>query len=300
MPPLPERQLHRLTHWPYRSWCKACVVGGGREEVHTRTDQERDTPQVWIDYSFPGMKGTDDVMTLLVCLDFESTAIESANVLEKGTVEYGIKVLVQALQYWGRKRVVMSSDQENAITALARAAAAEREDETVIQVGPRRDSKSKGPIEAAGGRVQQLIRTLVYTVNAHYKVELKPSDPISSWLARHSGWILTRFTVREDGLTPYRRLKGRDYHGQIAEFAETVMYKLAPGAAGKMEARWEKGIWLGKANVSDEHLIGTPRGRFSRDRLPGGPMRRGGTRTCSPRSSARPSTRRRRSWRRRP
>ena len=26
MPPLPERQLHRLTHWPYRSWCKACVV----------------------------------------------------------------------------------------------------------------------------------------------------------------------------------------------------------------------------------------------------------------------------------
>eukprot|EP00959_Pyramimonas_sp_CCMP1952_P348432 7298912-Pyramimonas_sp.AAC.1 len=75
MPPLAERQLHRLTHWPRRS----------------RTDQERDTPQVWFDYSFPGMKGTDDMMTLLVCLDFESSAIESANVVGKGAVDYGIK-----------------------------------------------------------------------------------------------------------------------------------------------------------------------------------------------------------------
>ncbi|CAK0903822.1 unnamed protein product [Prorocentrum cordatum] len=217
--------------------------------------------RVWIDYSFPGMKGTDDVMTLLVCLDFGSSAIESANVMEKGAVDYGIKVLVQALQYWGRMRVVVSRDQENAITALARAAATARDEETVLQVGPRLDSKSKGPIQAAGGRVQQLIRALVHAVNAHHKVELKPSEPISSWLARHAGWILTRFTVREDGLTPYRRLKGRDCHGQIAEFAETAMHKLPPGAAGKMEARWGKGIWLGKANVSDEHMIGTPRGR---------------------------------------
>ncbi|CAK0835766.1 unnamed protein product, partial [Prorocentrum cordatum] len=233
---------------------------------------ERDAPQVWIDYSFPGMKGTGDAMTLLVCLDFESSAIESASVMEKGTVEYGIKVLVQALQYWGRKRMVVSSGQENAITAPARAAAAARDEETVLQVGPRFDSKSKGPIEAAGGKVQQLIRTLVYTVNARYKVELKPSEPISSCLARHAGWILTRLTVRGDGLTPHRRLEGRDYHGQIAEFAETAMHKLPPGAAGKINARWDKGIWLGKANVSDEHMIGTPRGRvFARSiaRRPG-------------------------------
>ncbi|CAK0788952.1 unnamed protein product [Prorocentrum cordatum] len=201
-------------------------------------------PAVWFDYSFPGMKGTDDMMTLLVCLDFESSAIESANVVGKGAVDYGIKVLVQAVQHWGRKRAVASCDQENAIT-----------------VGPRLESKSKGLIEAAGGRVQPLIRTLAHTANAHYNVELKPSEPISSWLARHAGWILTRFTVREDGLTPHRRLKGRDYHGQIAEFAETAMHKLPRGPAGKMGASWDKGIWLGKVNVSDEHMIGAPRGR---------------------------------------
>eukprot|EP00959_Pyramimonas_sp_CCMP1952_P464396 9486532-Pyramimonas_sp.AAC.1 len=91
-------------------------------------------------------------MTRLVCLDFESSATESANVMGEGKVDCGVEVMVQALQYWGRKRVVASSDQENAITALARAAAAARDEETVLQVGPRLDSKSKGPIEAAGGR----------------------------------------------------------------------------------------------------------------------------------------------------
>ena len=34
MPPLPERQQHRLLHLPYRSWCKWCVMGRGREERH--------------------------------------------------------------------------------------------------------------------------------------------------------------------------------------------------------------------------------------------------------------------------
>ncbi|CAK0850029.1 unnamed protein product, partial [Prorocentrum cordatum] len=137
--------------------------------------------------------------------------------------------------------------------------------ETVMQVGPRLDSKSKGPIEAAGGGARQLVRILARTVNARYKVELKPGDPICTWLARHAGWALARFTVREDGSTPCRRIMGRGHRGQIVEFAETAMHKLPAGSAGKMEARWDKGIWPGKANVSDEHMIGTPRGSiFSR------------------------------------
>eukprot|EP00959_Pyramimonas_sp_CCMP1952_P230191 4812554-Pyramimonas_sp.AAC.1 len=69
-------------------------------------------------------------MTLLICLDFESSAFESANVMEKGAADCGINVLVQALQFWGRKRVVASCDQGNVITAHARAAAAARDEET--------------------------------------------------------------------------------------------------------------------------------------------------------------------------
>eukprot|EP00959_Pyramimonas_sp_CCMP1952_P422342 8847370-Pyramimonas_sp.AAC.2 len=81
MPPLAERQLHRLTHWPCHSRRKACFAGGGREEVRRGTDQERDAPRVWIDFSFPGTRGADGATTPPALLDFEPTAIESADAM---------------------------------------------------------------------------------------------------------------------------------------------------------------------------------------------------------------------------
>ena len=34
-PTAEQLELHRLTHWPYRSWCKWCVMGRGRGAPHT-------------------------------------------------------------------------------------------------------------------------------------------------------------------------------------------------------------------------------------------------------------------------
>ena len=30
-----ERRMHRITHWPFRSWCPKCVMGKSRESPHT-------------------------------------------------------------------------------------------------------------------------------------------------------------------------------------------------------------------------------------------------------------------------
>ena len=48
-----QRQVeeHRRTHWPYRSWCKWCVLGRGRGAPHTSTGKS-DIPVVGIDYFF--------------------------------------------------------------------------------------------------------------------------------------------------------------------------------------------------------------------------------------------------------
>ena len=107
----------------------------------------------------------------------------------------------------GRKRIILSHDQEPAICAIGVSVKLARKEETAIQVGPRRDSASKGPIESAGGRAQQLLRTFVYAAEQHYNITIGPEHPLLTWLARHPGWVYTRFAVRQDGLTPYRRLK---------------------------------------------------------------------------------------------
>ena len=68
--------------------------------------------------------------------------------------------------------------------------------------------------------------------------------------------------MKSDGKTPYERLRGRPYQGQVAEFAEVVHFR-DPGKAAdmpKLDDRWNLGLWLGKSLASDEHYVGTSAG----------------------------------------
>lgn len=98
-------------------------------------------------------------------------------------------------------------------------------------------------------------------LESRYKdFKLKVSSVSYPWLVRHSAWQLTRFLVKADGKTPYERLKGREYKGEVVEPFETVHYKLAQDAKGKLDAQSAIGIWVGKSLQSDEHYVGTADG----------------------------------------
>ena len=52
-PPQPteaERELHNLTHMPFRSWCKICVQAKARKNYHKQVFDSR--PTVQVDYAF--------------------------------------------------------------------------------------------------------------------------------------------------------------------------------------------------------------------------------------------------------
>ena len=51
--------------------------------------------------------------------------------------------------------------------------------------------------------------------------------PIARWLVRHAAFIVTRYQVGHDGLTPWRRLTGKSWTGTVAELGEQVLGKLA-------------------------------------------------------------------------
>ena len=52
-PTAEERATHYLTHCPYRSWCRACVLGRGRDRHHRRIDGSGDlVPRIALDYMF--------------------------------------------------------------------------------------------------------------------------------------------------------------------------------------------------------------------------------------------------------
>lgn len=130
-----------------------------------------------------------------------------------------------------------------------------------MQPGPKYDPKSEGFVEATNGIVEGLLRVYVASTEARYHLFIGSNHSLLPWLCTHVGWVLTRFAVKKDGLTAFRRLRGREYRGLLVEPLEGVLYKKQGLQASKLEVRWATGIWFGKKSDTDDHIIGTSLGQ---------------------------------------
>ena len=81
--------------------------------------------------------------------------------------------------------------------------------------------------------------------------------PAIMWSVRHVAWLMTRYNTGRDGCSPFRRIFGKPYDGSICKFGEQVHYKLSGRPSSRVEPRWELGAWVGKMELTDEHLLGT-------------------------------------------
>ena len=146
-----------------------------------------------------------------------------------------------------------------------------RAEEIIPEESPVEDSRSNRYIERVVLEIQGQIRTLKSAIEGRYAKEIAPDHPALPWMVMHAASTLNKYHRGKDGMTAYRRLRGRDFDGKVMEFGECVLY-MTPGITGKdkLDPRWEKGIWLGNRDRSGEAIIGTPDGcikvRFIRRR----------------------------------
>ena len=270
-----EYDSHMLTHLPYRSWCDFCVSGKCREDGHyPRVQSEVDVPVISLDYCFLGRvlenepktveelkepsSETEGAIPVLVVYDHKTGATFSG-VVNKGVDGYAQTLVKEALKFCGRQRVVLMTDGENSIKALAEASAKEWGKEAAHQVAPKGSHQSNGAVERAILEVARQVRTLTGAIEARFSgFKLSVEDNYFPWVVRHASWLITRFLVKVDGKTPYERLRGRDFKGEIVEQFEVVHYKLED--KGKADPQTAVEFWLGKTLSSDEHVLGTPEG----------------------------------------
>ena len=102
-----EFDAHQLTHLPFRSWCDHCVKGKAVDDAHRpRIDPHRGEAKMGMDHFFLA-RATDPQHAVLNCLDFQSGAVSSAMVVKRGDPKFT-----------GRTRLIIMSDQENAVKNL--------------------------------------------------------------------------------------------------------------------------------------------------------------------------------------
>ena len=179
----------------------------------------------------------------------------------KGTEHfYPEAALLRDVKFLGYSRLVIKSDQEPSILALAEAVKNTLTSKGIdcqLESSPKGDSHgmSNGEAESAVGITQGLARTL-----KDY-VEHKSGKVIDPKLIEHVGTLYTLYAYDEsskDGLTPYRKIKGRDWNIALPPFGECVYYRVR--TTHKLDVRWDTGIFLGIRLHTTEKIIGTPKG----------------------------------------
>ena len=66
--------------------------------------------------------------------------------------------------------------------------------------------------------------------------------------------------IGSDGMSAYRRNKGKTWKVELPPFGEVVEFKR--GTHSKLESRWEAGVYLGVRDDTTEKIAGTKPGTF--------------------------------------
>ncbi len=261
-----ERRRHVLTHQPYRSWCDACVEGRGKESPHKSVTAEKKATRVsrvQLDYFFLKKMKDGHVRPLLTAVDTEKGGIHVNMAVKKGHCPYTEATLANSLNSFGLTgELVLQCDKESGLLDVANRVAARRKGITKVIETAKNSSKAAGDVERMHQTLEGMIRTATIALEKHYGVELGIESIVLPWLVRHQGWIANHFFVREDGQTFFQRMNNVPYTSTVLEFGEIVEAKLQSKDVmnAKLEARWTRGVWLGRATESDEHIVGTAQG----------------------------------------
>jgi hypothetical protein len=260
-----ERARHDLTHLPFRPWCADCVAGRAADDPHRRVARSDDDgpTKVSVDYGFVSERVDElDVQrTILVVKVGGCKAVMAKCVLGKGRADPGaVSWLVDQLRRLGISRCILQADGEPAQRTFVKDVIEETARTTALGVAsahtPAHDHQCNGGVEKAVRDVKDQVRVMRCALARRLGTTVPLSSPVMDWLVIWAAELITGARVGQDGMTAYRRLRGRDWQPRIAEFAEQVQAR-RPRALlqGDMEPRWDQVTYLGSHWGSAEHWV---------------------------------------------
>ena len=223
-----EVEEHMMTHIPFRDWCPHCVRGKSKAAPHRKRKEgeEEEVPVISVDYMFMETedRNVEKGMPILVSRDRKSKWINAAVVTQKGNCAYAVKRLSEDIGSLGYNRIILKSDQEPAIKDLKIRVKTERSEDIIMEESPAYEHRSNGEVERAIQTIQGQVRTIKSALESRYETTMGPDSNMMPWMVRHAANVINRYHKGTDGMTAYRRLKGKEFKKEVVEFGEGVWY----------------------------------------------------------------------------
>ena len=100
-----------------------------------------------------------------------------------------------------------------------------------------------GAAEKALQDVSCQVRTFKLPLEARIGVTIPEPSAVMDWVIEHAAYVLTRFSVGHDGMTPYERPTGRKWVRLMVEICEVVLAKFALPKLGHGKRRARRTSW---------------------------------------------------------
>ena len=221
-PPQAEVDKHELTHLPYRPWCRVCVESKGKEDPHPRGRQDEDDksglPVVAFDYQ---EMNEELQLRLLVGKDEATGMVIAHQTVCKGPKDtWLMRKVVNDLKDIGRPDIMLKTDGEPAIVAVQDEIQSRRSGRTIPRNPAAYNPESNGPCEKAVQDVTAQVRTLKIALEYRIKQKITEVDGIMMWAIEHAAFLINRYSVGHDGMTPFERMTGRKWNRPSSSLAK--------------------------------------------------------------------------------
>ena len=185
----------------------------------------------------------------------------------KGTTDtFPTMWAVKMLNFLGPSDIILHCDPETSLIKWAESVESKRSERTVIRSSPRRSHQCNGGVENSQKLLQGQVRTMLAAIQEHTKYRPTADSALKKWIVRHAAWLIPHFRGNDEVQSPFYRAMGGPYRGKLVEFGVTVLAHLPEVGKGsgnpapKLADRWKSGVWLGKSDLTDEHLVRTDDG----------------------------------------
>ncbi len=299
---------HRISHNPYRTWCKWCIMGRALGEQHG-AGHPSGIPRIGVDYFFitaGGVKKRDelefpltpegdelcrvarrkgDVVKCIVVRCWETKNLFAHCIPCKGDDEehYVAGLVADDVEWLGHTKIILKYDNEAAIKSMMTEATritkakCEKVESVSREEPPKYSSQSNGGTEVGIRIIRGMFRTMKLCLEARIGKFIPITHALVPWLLEHVCLLLNAQSRRHDGLTPWQRVRGRAFSQKLLCFGEVVLYKLPTKGPqhnpdGNMGTRWREGVFPGYSRSSNTYTLGTPDGKVCSRALMRRPM----------------------------
>ena len=110
--------------------------------------------------------------------------------------------------------------------------------ETDVEWSPRYDLDANGLAEWGVQAAEGMTRTLKLELEDKIGGRVPADRPVISWMVRHAAELVTKIEIKQNGKTSLEILRGRPYSGEMAGFAQNVLFMLPKRPrGGDLQAR---------------------------------------------------------------